>query len=240
MGLSRQEYWSGVPCPPPGDLPNPGIEPVSLMSLALAGGFFTTGVTWEAQRMIFTVELASGTDTSKWDAVSVFHPNTNHNTLFPSKKYLLCLSFSYFLSDSSAYRVINSRKCTEHVWDMAEAEDPNLQFPWLVMLELVHSTPGCTGEYKYGKIDLPHWAENYRPRCNASFGHLHSYVTGIHLLSCSLFSLCIKQKAFMLLYFSFMLKKLPFMLKSYFLVYYFNSIVVSYMYVCIYMHLCIC
>ena len=44
----------------------------------------------------------------------------------------------------------------------------------------------------------------------------------------------------MLLYFSFMLKKLPFMLKSYFLVYYFNSIVVSYMYVCIYMHLCIC
>ena len=42
MGFSRQEYWSGLPCPPPGDLPNPGIEPVSLMSPALAGGFFTT------------------------------------------------------------------------------------------------------------------------------------------------------------------------------------------------------
>ena len=42
MGFSRQAYWSGLPCPPPGDLPNPGIEPVSLMSPALAGGFFTT------------------------------------------------------------------------------------------------------------------------------------------------------------------------------------------------------
>ena len=49
MGFSRHEYWSGLPCPPPGDLPDPGIEPASLMSPALAGGFFTTSVTWEAQ-----------------------------------------------------------------------------------------------------------------------------------------------------------------------------------------------
>ena len=40
MGFSRQEYWSGVPCPPPGDLLNPGIEPASPVSPALAGGFF--------------------------------------------------------------------------------------------------------------------------------------------------------------------------------------------------------
>jgi len=40
MGISGQEYWSGLPCPPPGDLPNPGIEPTSLTSPALAGGFF--------------------------------------------------------------------------------------------------------------------------------------------------------------------------------------------------------
>ena len=48
MGLSRQEYWSGLPCSPPGDLSNWGIEPASLMSPALASGFFTTSVTWEA------------------------------------------------------------------------------------------------------------------------------------------------------------------------------------------------
>ena len=41
MGFSRQEHWSGLPCPSPGDLPNPGIKPASL-SPALAGGFFTT------------------------------------------------------------------------------------------------------------------------------------------------------------------------------------------------------
>ena len=47
MEFPRQEYWRGLQCPPPGDLPDPGIEPESLMSAALAGGFFTTSTTWE-------------------------------------------------------------------------------------------------------------------------------------------------------------------------------------------------
>ena len=42
MGFSRQEDWSGLPFPTPEDLPNPGMEPSSLVSLALTGGFFTT------------------------------------------------------------------------------------------------------------------------------------------------------------------------------------------------------
>ena len=49
MGFSRQEYWSGLPFPPPEDLFDPGIKSSSLMSPALAGGFFTTNTTWEAQ-----------------------------------------------------------------------------------------------------------------------------------------------------------------------------------------------
>ena len=48
MGFSRQEYASGLLCPPPGDLPSPGIEPESLVSSALAGEFFTPSATWEA------------------------------------------------------------------------------------------------------------------------------------------------------------------------------------------------
>ena len=40
-----QEYWNGLSCPPPGDLPDPGIEPMSLISPALAGRFFTTNAT---------------------------------------------------------------------------------------------------------------------------------------------------------------------------------------------------
>ena len=42
MGFPRQEYWSALPFPPPGDLPDPGIKPVSPASSALTGGFFTT------------------------------------------------------------------------------------------------------------------------------------------------------------------------------------------------------
>ena len=48
MGFSRQEYWSGLPWPPPGDLPHPGIEPESLTSRALAGRFFITSAIREA------------------------------------------------------------------------------------------------------------------------------------------------------------------------------------------------
>ena len=49
MEFSRKEYWSGLPCSPPGHLPSPGVEPVSLVSPAFTGGFFTTSATWEAQ-----------------------------------------------------------------------------------------------------------------------------------------------------------------------------------------------
>ena len=47
-GILQEEYWSGLPCPPPGDLPNPGIESMSITSPALAGGFFTTSTIWKA------------------------------------------------------------------------------------------------------------------------------------------------------------------------------------------------
>ena len=53
MGFSRQAYWSGLPCPPPGDLPDPGARPASLVSPALTGGFFTTSTTWEARTLVY-------------------------------------------------------------------------------------------------------------------------------------------------------------------------------------------
>ena len=52
VAFSGQEYWSGVLFPTPGDLPYPGIEPVSLMSPALAGRFFTTCPTWKAPNIV--------------------------------------------------------------------------------------------------------------------------------------------------------------------------------------------
>jgi len=48
MGFFRQESWSGLPCPSPRDLPDPGVEPTFLVSPSLAGGLFTISATWEA------------------------------------------------------------------------------------------------------------------------------------------------------------------------------------------------
>ena len=56
MGFSRQEFWSGLTSPPPGDFPDPGIEPVSLTSPALAGGFFTISATWETHKRYMDVQ----------------------------------------------------------------------------------------------------------------------------------------------------------------------------------------
>ena len=68
MGFSRQEYWSGLPCPRPGDLPHPGIKPTSLTSPALAGIFFATSAMWEA-----LVQLNSKTVVpAVWTGVLVF------------------------------------------------------------------------------------------------------------------------------------------------------------------------
>ena len=51
MGISRQEYWGGLPCPPPGDLPDPGIKLTSPKSPVLADMFFTTSTTWVIYKM---------------------------------------------------------------------------------------------------------------------------------------------------------------------------------------------
>ena len=59
-GISQARILEGLPCPPPGDLSNPGIKPVSLASPALAGEFFTTSTTWEA--LTFGVNLIINKD----------------------------------------------------------------------------------------------------------------------------------------------------------------------------------
>ena len=66
MGFSRQEYWSGLPLPPPGDLPDPEIEPASLVSAALAGRIFTTappGKSWGSLNCFTLVFLRSCQET---------------------------------------------------------------------------------------------------------------------------------------------------------------------------------
>ena len=59
-GFSRQGYWSGLRCSPPGVLPDPGIKPVSLTSPTLVGGFFTSNTTWEAHKVLCTLVNVKG------------------------------------------------------------------------------------------------------------------------------------------------------------------------------------
>ena len=55
MDFSRQKYWTELPFPPPGNLPDPGIKLTSPASPALAGGFLTTCTTWEAPMSVSTL-----------------------------------------------------------------------------------------------------------------------------------------------------------------------------------------
>ena len=107
MGFSRQEYWSGLPFPSPGDLPNPGINPYILTSPALANGFFTTSATlvlpkvtsvtrrarqWWLSFLLFLLHLLPGL---QWGG-------GNHSPVLKSA-VLTCALFSPLLSNISLY-----------------------------------------------------------------------------------------------------------------------------------------
>ena len=85
MEFSRQKYWSGSPCPPPGHCPNPGIKPESLMSPALAGRFFTTRATslGLAHLNSFTFKLSTNVFAPLWNLIQLpeVEPLLNFNIL---------------------------------------------------------------------------------------------------------------------------------------------------------------
>ena len=91
MEFSRQEYWSGLPCPSPGYLPNPGIEPSSFMSSALAGKFFTSSATWEAHLFIFDFVSFTLVDGSKNKAVVIYVKDCSAH-VFIQKFYIFSLT----------------------------------------------------------------------------------------------------------------------------------------------------
>ena len=69
MGFSRQEYWSGLPRSPPGNLLDPGIKPRTLMYPALTGAFFTTSPTWEAPTLTHQQTMDSEHEIDKGHAL---------------------------------------------------------------------------------------------------------------------------------------------------------------------------
>ena len=114
MELSRQEYWSGLPFPTPGDLPNPGIKPTSLVSPALAGGFFTTSSTQETKlhhmivlflnfwgiAILFSIAAAPIyiPINSEWRLFFCIHSDTGHFLFFYNSHTNRCEMISYCVS----------------------------------------------------------------------------------------------------------------------------------------------
>ena len=94
--VNGQEYWSGLPCPPPGVFPDPGIEPASLVSPALAGRLFTTRATWEAPHLCLDGALKLLVLLAPVRAVTVVH--FLFWTVLPSNIYISF--FNMNLSDN--------------------------------------------------------------------------------------------------------------------------------------------
>ena len=93
MGFPRQEYWSGLLFPSPGNLPNPRIEPVSLRAPALTGGFFTTSTTWEFSECKFCISFFNFIP----ECFILFDATVNDDVPF-SLLVLLVWVFSIFIS----------------------------------------------------------------------------------------------------------------------------------------------
>ena len=86
MGVFRQEYWSGLLCAPPGDLPDPGIELTSLTSPVSAGGFFTISATWEDLFAVYVFLNLRGRVELEHSVCLLLY-KTQYNSIVPKKMY---------------------------------------------------------------------------------------------------------------------------------------------------------
>ena len=133
-GFSRQEYWSRLPCPPPGDLPYPGTEPASLGFPTLADRFFTTSTSWEAQEWIQNYFQSSWrlrttlegqtTKFSNWHVSIRKHMSVIPKINFSSYSLSKLLS-SLWISNHWIYLFRGCKEC------IAEAGDVD-NHPWII------------------------------------------------------------------------------------------------------------
>ena len=76
MGISRQEYWNGLSRPSPGDLPDPGIEPTSLIAPALAGGLFTNSTPGNPKEEVSKAKYQKGMSLGNKDTFHEYYPKS--------------------------------------------------------------------------------------------------------------------------------------------------------------------
>ena len=131
MEFSRPEYWSGLPCPPPGNLPNPGTEPMSRTSPALAGRFFTTSITWEAHDKIWDVLLKRG----QQESVSWYGSSVHWYVLsIPAWGFLTTLTSSMRL----CYHPLSSLHYHSHLYCLTATKMYYRDFPSGPKVKILH------------------------------------------------------------------------------------------------------
>ena len=138
VGFPRREYWSGLPFPTPGDLPDPGVEPAPPTSSAQAGGFFTTSSSWEAQVFLGFSLLHCRPQRSH-------HHGTMSSGLGPSR--LLHKQTTTPFSPSPLCLAHSLTNCTAAAHPARAMPDCGVQGlkgfsqPWVRLCDLGHRTP---------------------------------------------------------------------------------------------------
>ena len=140
MGSSRQEYQSGLPCSPPGDLPSPGIKPTSLTSPALAGRSFTTSVAWEAQIGLHLPQILLLQWENSYLSLGPFERSVSRGALhWPWSHFSSLCSYKTLESDHQSLVSISNQKGTP-IWAGSIPQSPSCcQRPELC---LINSEPG--------------------------------------------------------------------------------------------------
>ena len=126
MGLSRQDYWKGLPCPPPGDLPYPGIESMSLTSPTLADGFFTTLTTGKPFSMMVFVQThlcltlrphgLQHTGLPVYHQLPEFAQTLSTESVMPSNHLILCHPLLFLPSIFPSIKVFSNESALNIRW----------------------------------------------------------------------------------------------------------------------------
>ena len=172
MGFSREEYWSGLPCPPPRDLPNPGIEPTSLVSLALAGKFFTTSTNWEAvlklyMLLIVTYDMSLNHINRERSGWRLHGPSEGQRSF-----HLMVVS-----TPSSTFPSSCSLESSMNTWMGGKEEGKtisklliglkrNREYTWDFYVKFTETMPDHTGQLTFSKV---HWERLYSSRLKLRF-----------------------------------------------------------------------
>ena len=147
MEFSRQGYCSGLPLPSLGDLPDPGIEPASSVSLALASGFFTTHATWEAQILIKSLT---------WTCVSGTHLGAGNTAAVEGKASTLIFEYTPHTADASGPCISPTHLGSAQLWCLVTlpCQSPPQHLTtapkreWINWTILGHHLLGCGYELK--------------------------------------------------------------------------------------------